>query len=653
MYRINEDNSIYSTRGDIVILSVSADNNGKPYTFQAGEVLRIKVFGKKDAESVVLQKDFPITSATQAVELFLDENDTKIGEVISKPKDYWYEIELNPFDNPQTIIGYDEDGPKIFKLFPEGADIPPYVPDPEDIPVIDTELDMTSDRPISNQVIARAFANLQAGYQATHDAVAKLHITPQMYGAIGDGEADDTEAIKLAISAIGKNGISTLHFPTGTYLVSEDIALVSNMTVTGDGYNSVIKRIGTEGDHYNVIACTGTDNVTIKNIHIQGERNEHIGDTGEWGMCIGLRGSKNTTIKECKLTDAWGDGVYVGSNDNTPCTNTIIENCIIDNNRRQGISVINSDRLIVKGCSITNTEGTLPEAGIDFEANNSTDICTNNIVENCIFYGNNGGSIAIGNHIIPYEVIIRNCTSTDYKSISVFGTSVEGVSGGYLTVQNCIFKNSSRCVAIEGKSASGLFVRISNCELYASGSNGVCIEYTSDAVDVLGGLRVYGCSLDNPNSSVEPIRIINNKTGGTYNDIIIDVVVERCNKYCVYTKGDVTGSAIVNIGKKRTLNASFNLEQYAVFNSVDVKCESAARTITCRESFPYNCPVTVRKISGTYALQIWLEKGKFPQYSGDDAFELKHNYDEITLIHEAEGVWSVTDNTVHGATVSP
>ena len=49
--------------------------------------------------------------------------DTKIGQVINKPIDYWYEIELNPEINPQTVIGYDNDGAKIFKLFPEGADI--------------------------------------------------------------------------------------------------------------------------------------------------------------------------------------------------------------------------------------------------------------------------------------------------------------------------------------------------------------------------------------------------------------------------------------------------------------------------------------------------------------------------------------------------
>ena len=57
------------------------------------------------------------------VEIFLHGAETKFGEVINKPVDYWYEVELNPETKPQTIIGYDEDGAKVFKLFPEGRDV--------------------------------------------------------------------------------------------------------------------------------------------------------------------------------------------------------------------------------------------------------------------------------------------------------------------------------------------------------------------------------------------------------------------------------------------------------------------------------------------------------------------------------------------------
>lgn len=162
MFEINEDKTINITRGDIGAFTVDALNEeGEKYIFQKGDVVRIKVTEKKACENVMFQKDFVVEEETEQVELLLTEEETKIGEVISKPTDYWYEIEINPLTNPQTIIGYDEDGAKIFKLFPEGKDVEPEEPTPEDIPVVDTELDLTSERPVQNQAIARAFLNMQ------------------------------------------------------------------------------------------------------------------------------------------------------------------------------------------------------------------------------------------------------------------------------------------------------------------------------------------------------------------------------------------------------------------------------------------------------------------------------------------------------------
>lgn len=172
MFRINEDMSIYATRGDIVFFAVTAEEDGQAYEFQPGDIVRIKVFGKKNAENVVLQKDFPVTENTESVEIYLSELDTKFGAVISKPTDYWYEVELNPFSNTQTIIGYDEDGAKIFKLFPEGDDVSEYVPTEEDIPVVDNELDLTSMRPVQNQAVARAIARLEERIKALETAAA-------------------------------------------------------------------------------------------------------------------------------------------------------------------------------------------------------------------------------------------------------------------------------------------------------------------------------------------------------------------------------------------------------------------------------------------------------------------------------------------------
>lgn len=122
MFTIKEDLSIHATRGDIVYFSVTADDDGVPYKFQAGDVLRLTVVKKKDYASIVMEKDFGVVAETETVDMFLSSEDTKIGKAISKPTDYWYEVVLNPDTMPQTIIGHDETGAKVFKLYPEGGD---------------------------------------------------------------------------------------------------------------------------------------------------------------------------------------------------------------------------------------------------------------------------------------------------------------------------------------------------------------------------------------------------------------------------------------------------------------------------------------------------------------------------------------------------
>jgi hypothetical protein len=120
MFTVNADKSIYATRGDVVFFGVKALENGEPYMFQPGDVVRFSVTEKKACDKVVLRKDFPVAEEVEMVNIALSGEETKFGEPISKPKDYWYEVELNPDTKPQTIIGYDEEtGAKIFKLFPE------------------------------------------------------------------------------------------------------------------------------------------------------------------------------------------------------------------------------------------------------------------------------------------------------------------------------------------------------------------------------------------------------------------------------------------------------------------------------------------------------------------------------------------------------
>lgn len=124
MFVIKEDKSIHLTRGDVANIVVTANlQDGSEYTFLPGDLMRFRVLKKNDHNSVELQKDISVENETTSINVSLTKDDTKLGEIINKPVDYWYEIELNPETEPQTIVGYDEDGPKIFKLYPEGSDV--------------------------------------------------------------------------------------------------------------------------------------------------------------------------------------------------------------------------------------------------------------------------------------------------------------------------------------------------------------------------------------------------------------------------------------------------------------------------------------------------------------------------------------------------
>lgn len=122
MFKIDANKNIYLTRGDIATINVTAkESNNSDYTFKNGDVVRLNVFQKASCHTMVLKKDVVVEEETTVVNIPLTSQETKIGDLISKPVDYWYEIVLNPETAPQTIVGYLEE-PTVFKLLPEGGD---------------------------------------------------------------------------------------------------------------------------------------------------------------------------------------------------------------------------------------------------------------------------------------------------------------------------------------------------------------------------------------------------------------------------------------------------------------------------------------------------------------------------------------------------
>lgn len=121
MFKIDSRKNIYITRGDIATINVTATfNDGTEYKFKKDDIVRLNVFEKDNSHSVVIKKDVVVEEEKTMVNIPLVSEDTRFGELISNPVDYWYEIIINPDTAPQTIVGY-LDNPTIFRLLPEGG----------------------------------------------------------------------------------------------------------------------------------------------------------------------------------------------------------------------------------------------------------------------------------------------------------------------------------------------------------------------------------------------------------------------------------------------------------------------------------------------------------------------------------------------------
>ena len=119
------------------------------------------------------------------------------------------------------------------------------------------------------------------------------------YGATGDDASDDTAAIQAAIDAAGSN-YSTVHFPAGTYRISGNLTLRSNIRLLGAGRtNTTILAMG--ASLTKMMAMAGSpQKIAIRDMTLDlGTTNSSYAVHGTpshlWLTDLDLRGSPSTS----------------------------------------------------------------------------------------------------------------------------------------------------------------------------------------------------------------------------------------------------------------------------------------------------------------------------------------------------------------------
>jgi hypothetical protein len=201
-------------------------------------------------------------------------------------------------------------------------------------------------------------------------------------GAKGDGSTNDTAAIQSAINQVNGTG-GTVFVPAGTYMIDavKQLNLGSNMTFQMDP-KAILQVITNSSEGYAALYVSGS-NVNIVGGKIIGDRASHKGSSGEYGMGVLISGGSNVYVDSIQANELWGDGFYIGQG----AKNINVCNVVSNHNRRQGLSIVGGDGIIIKNSAFTNTDGTNPQSGIDIEPNQG-ETATNIQILNSTFSGN-------------------------------------------------------------------------------------------------------------------------------------------------------------------------------------------------------------------------------------------------------------------------
>lgn len=137
---------------------------------------------------------------------------------------------------------------------------------------------------------------------------------------------------------------------------------------------------------YEIMRIHNVENVSVYFPVIYGDKTSHNGGKGQWGMGIAIRASKNVTIVNPRVFKCWGDGIYIGQIKNKTSTNINIYDPLLDDNRRNGISITSVNGLNISGGVIANSNGQMPQSGIDIEPNRATDVIDNINISNVVTF---------------------------------------------------------------------------------------------------------------------------------------------------------------------------------------------------------------------------------------------------------------------------
>lgn len=332
-------------------------------------------------------------------------------------------------------------------------------------------------------------------------------VTPQEFGASGNGRRDDTASLQAALRAASDAGGGSVYLPAGDYYFTGMLTVPEGVRITGAGYASRLLPTNRGG---NTLRIAGA-NVTIDNVRVEGAtaggiqvradgcriRNVWFGE--KMTQCVWLfdcedvlvdgctfdgcgygviqqRGSasNNVRIVNCVAKRMRGDFVEANCTASAPSRGWTIANCqyvgsaswgakgFRGSTERRVIGITAVTDVVITGNIMRHWGG---DAAIHLEDAGGEVVITGNVIEDGWTSGANRGYIYLLNssqHVLIANNIIRQTDPTLPAQYAVAASS-----GNY---SNTILVEGNRIVAGSGAKFSALNLSFQSAPMLVTGN---------------------------------------------------------------------------------------------------------------------------------------------------------------------------------------
>lgn len=451
--------------------------------------------------------------------------------------------------------------------------------------------------------------------KASYSMITGAPANVKDFGAIGDGTTNDTSAIQAALTSS-----NAVYFPAGTYL-SDTVNLKSNQFVFGDGKSSIIKQNTiTDGSYGTLFADSGSasayiSGITIQNIQVLGQ----VATLGfsEFQHLISLNGVQDVLIDNVYITGFRGDGIYIGCstvagrerhNKNVRVTNCVIDG--VNNDNRNGISVIDGDGISITNNKFLNCTRTNMPGAIDFEPDGSD---AWHIMKNCTVSGN----------------LFDSCGG----NVATVGAFLSGSAGWTVKPTNFVISNNTTINPIAGGSSSSFASIIFGSTGASSPGDVIITGNTAFSAKPFDLRQVNGVIISNNVFNQTDIGFIGFNATDTQKNITVtgNVFIGDNTNPSLVTRG--IASDIIFSGNTFTNFLNYGLGVSGASSNVSsvIVTGNTFRNITGTALSVSNNGGTLDGASCLYFNNTWSGTHSFPAWRTDDTGNVVQSFSSSTL----------------------